>query len=77
MLPEGEARNDQLHTELIAAIEISEEELRQLAKNRAQLAFSLMTTENPGLKDRITLGDIKTVEAGKEGVPLDVELRIK
>jgi hypothetical protein len=77
MLPEGEARNDQLHTELIAAIEISEEELRQLAKNRAQLAFSLMTTENPGLKDRINFGDIKTVEAGKEGVPLDVELRIK
>ena len=76
-LPEGEARNEQLHAELVAAIEISEDELRQLAKNRAQAAFSLMAKENSSLKERITLGDIKTVGAGKEGVPLDVELGIK
>ena len=36
-----------------------------------------MVKENPSLKDRITIGDVKAVEAGKEGIPLDVELRIK
>ena len=76
-LPEGEARNEQLHTELIAAIDISEDELKQLAKNRAQVAYGLMAKENPSLRDRITVGDIKAAQAGKEGVPLDVELRIK
>ena len=76
-LPDGEARNEQLHNELIAGIDITEGELRDLAKNRAKLAYELMVKADPSLKDRITIGDVKTVEAGKEGVPLDVEIRIK
>ena len=76
-LPEGDARNEQLHAELIASIEITEDELKQLAKNRAQTAYDLMVKENLGLKDRISLGEVKAVGANKEGVPLDVELRIK
>ncbi len=77
MLPDGEARNEQLHNELIAGIDISDAELRALAKSRAQNAYELMVKENSSLKDRIAIGDVKTVEAGKEGIPLDVEIRIK
>ncbi len=77
MLPDGEARNEQLHAELIAGIEINDTELKALAKSRAQNAYAMMLKENPSLKDRSTVGEVKPVEAGKEGVPLDVELRIK
>ncbi|MFM1760045.1 MAG: hypothetical protein RLY75_1316 [Pseudomonadota bacterium] len=76
-LPEGAARNEQLHAELIASIAVTDEDLRTLAKNRATLASDLMVKSNPALKDRINLGEVKTVSAGKEGIPLEVELRIK
>ena len=76
-LPEGAARNEQLHTELIASIPVTDEDLKNLAKNRAKLALSFMVKANPELKDRISLGEVKTVSSGKEGVPLEVEVRIK
>lgn len=76
-LPDGESRNEQLHNELIAGIEVTDGELKDLAKSRARLAYDLMAKANPGLKDRIQVGDVKAVEAGKEGIPLDVEIRIK
>ena len=76
-LPDGERRNEQLHNELIAGIEITDSELKELAKARAKAAYGFMIKSDPSLKDRIQLGDVKTVEAGKEGIPLDVEIRIK
>ncbi len=76
-LPEGAARNEQLHAELIASIRVTDDDLRALAKNRAKLAQSLMVKSNPGLSDRIGLGEVKAVSAVKEGIPLEVELRIK
>ena len=76
-LPDGAARNEQLHAELIASIPVTEEDLKSLAKNRAKLAQSLMVKSNPGLNGRISLGEVKTVSAVKEGVPLEVEVRIK
>lgn len=76
-LPEGAARNEQLHAELIASIPVTEEDLKALAKNRAKLAQNFMVKSNPGLNDRISLGEVKAVSAGKEGVPLEVEVRIK
>ncbi|WP_255538649.1 DUF748 domain-containing protein [Polynucleobacter sp. Tro8-14-1] len=76
-LPDGEKRNEQLHEELIAGIGITDAELQELAKNRAMMAYGFMVKADPSLKDRIQLGDVKTVEAGKEGIPLDVEIRIK
>jgi len=76
-LPDGEARNQQLRTELIADIDVTDAQLKELAKTRATIAYDLMVKANPVLKDRITVGDVKSVEAGKEGVPLDVEIRIK
>jgi hypothetical protein len=76
-LSDGESRNEQLHNELIAGIEVTDGELKDLAKSRARLAYDLMAKANPGLKDRIQVGDVKAVEAGKEGIPLDVEIRIK
>ncbi len=76
-LPDGAERNERLHTELIASIPVTAEDLTNLAKNRAKLALSFMVKSNPALKDRISLGEVKTVTAGKEGVPLEVEVRIK
>lgn len=76
-LPDGEARNEQLHKELIAGIEVNDAELKDLAKARAKLANDLMVKSNPALNDRVQLGEVKTTEAGKEGIPLDVQIRIK
>jgi hypothetical protein len=76
-LPDGAERNEQLHAELIASIPVTEDDLKSLAKNRAKLAQSLMVKSNPGLNDRISLGEVKAVSAGREGVPLEVEVRIK
>jgi hypothetical protein len=77
MLPDGEARNQQLRLELIADIDVSDAQLKELAKSRATIAYDLMIKANPALKDRIAIGEVKSVEAGKEGVPLEVEIRIK
>lgn len=76
-LPEGEQRNEQLHDELIAGIEVTELELKELARSRAQTSFEFMVKADSGLRERITLGEVKTTEAGKEGIPLDIEIRIK
>ena len=76
-LPDGEARNQQLRNELIADIEVTDAQLKELAKNRALIAYDFMIKANPNLKDRIAIGEVKSVEAGKEGIPLDVEIRIK
>lgn len=76
-LPEGVARNEQLYSELIASISITEEELKTLAKNRAMLAQGLMVKSHPELIDRISLGEVKTIGANKDGAPLEVEVRIK
>jgi hypothetical protein len=66
-----------LYAEFIASISISDEDLKTLAKNRAKLAQSLMVKNNPELMDRISLGEVKTIGANKEGTPLEVEVRIK
>ena len=76
-LPDGAARNEQLRAELIASIPVTDEDLRNLAKKRAKLAQGFMVKSNPALQERIGLGEVKTVSAGKEGVPLEVEVRIK
>ena len=77
MLPDGEKRDEQLHEELIAGIEVTDAELQELAKSRAKMAYSFMVKADSGLKERIQIRDVKVVEAGKEGIPLDVEIRIK
>ena len=76
-LPEGAARNEQLHAELIASIPVTEADLKALAANRAKLAQDFMVKGSPALVERISLGEVKTANAGKEGVPLEVEVRIK
>jgi hypothetical protein len=76
-LSDGDARNQQLRKELIADMNVTDVQLKELAKNRAVTAYGLMIKANPSLKDRITMGDVKSVEAGKEGVPIDVVVRIK
>lgn len=77
MLSEGDARNEQLRNELIAAMEITDIELRELALNRAKLATQIMIKDNAALSERIRVGEVKAVAAEKEGIPLEVEVRIK
>jgi hypothetical protein len=76
-LPDGKERNEQLHAELIAGIPVTEVDLKSLANGRSKLALELMIKNNPNLVGRIALGEIKTVNSGKDGVPLEVEVRIK
>ncbi|WP_087910172.1 DUF748 domain-containing protein [Polynucleobacter hirudinilacicola] len=77
MLPDNEQRNEQLHAELIAGTEITDAELRELAHERAKIAYGYMIKADPSLKERIQMGEVRAVGAGKEGIPLDVEVRIK
>jgi hypothetical protein len=76
-LPDGRERNEQLHAELIASIPVTEGDLKSLANGRSKLALELMIKNNPNLVGRIALGEVKTVNSGKDGVPLEVEVRIK
>jgi hypothetical protein len=76
-LSDGEARNAQLRADLIASIPVTESDLKALAVKRAKSASELIAKNNPSLASRIVLGDVKQVSASKEGVPLQVELRIK
>ena len=77
MLPEGDARSEQLRNELISAMDVTDAELRDLAANRAKLAIQIMIKDNAPLSERIKAGEVKTVSAEKEGIPLEVEVRIK
>ena len=76
-LPDGDARNQQLRAELIADMSVTDAQLKELAKSRVTTAYGFMIKANPTLKDRIAMGDVKSVETGKEGVPIDVVVRIK
>ena len=76
-LPDDVARSEQLRAELIASMPVTENELKVLAKQRADLALEMMTKNNPGLKERIVLTEVKAANAPKEGAPLEVEVRIK
>jgi hypothetical protein len=58
-------------------MEITELSLMELARSRAQVSYELMIKADPSLKERITLGEVKAVEASKEGIPLDINIRIK
>jgi hypothetical protein len=77
LLPDDDVRNEQLRNELIASIVVTDEQLASLAKNRAKLAQALLTKNNPTLAERIQVGEVRAVLSNKDGVPLEVELRIK
>ena len=47
------------------------------AHERAKIAYGYMIKADPSLKERIQMGEVRAVGAGKEGIPLDVEVRIK
>ena len=76
-LPDNQARNEQLRSELIASMVITENDLHTLGVNRAKLAKDLLVKNHPSLDSRIQVVETKTVKAEKEGIPLEVDLRIK
>ena len=41
------------------------------------ICYLLLVKGNPDLSDRIGLGEVNIVSAGRGGIPLEVELRIK
>ena len=77
MLPDNEARYQQLRDELIEAYAASDDDLKALAGERSKTAKEIMVKGNPGLNERIELGDAQEISSNKDGVPLLVQLKIK
>ncbi len=77
MLPDNEARYQQLRDELIEAYAASDDDLKALAGERSKTAKEIMVKGNPGLNERIEFGDAQEISSNKDGVPLLVQLKIK
>lgn len=73
--PSGAALGKLLREELIAAQNITDASLQQLAKQRAVNARAAMVKTDPALQERIQLGEPVKVSAGRDGVPLEVKLK--
>lgn len=73
--PSGAALGKLLRDELIAAQNITDASLQQLAKQRAANARAAMVKTDPALQERIQLGEPVKVSAGRDGVPLEVKLK--
>ena len=75
-LPDNADRDTQLRQELIQSYSISDEQLRQLATQRANAVKSRLLTVDARLADRVSIGDPETVSAGDGGVPLRVSIEM-
>ena len=77
MLSDNEERYQKLRDELIEAYSATDDDLKALAAERSKTAKDIMMKGNPGLNERIELGDVQEVNSNKDGVPLLVQLKIK
>lgn len=73
-LPDNAERDNQLRQELIASYKISDEQLKQLAAQRAEAVKAKLLSVDKGLADRITIGDPETVSADESRIPLRVQI---
>ena len=73
-LPDTPERDAQLRQELIDSYKIGDDQLKQLAAQRADAVKARLVAVEAPLADRITIGDIETVTADKAGVPIKVVL---
>jgi len=73
-LPDNADRDSQLRQEMIQGIKISDDQLKQLATERANAVKTKLLAVDPKLSDRVSIGDAVSVSASDAGVPLSVEL---
>ena len=73
-LPDNAERDAQLRQELIASYKITDEQLKQLAAQRADAVKAKLISGDAKLVDRVTIGDPETVSASEAGVPINVVL---
>jgi len=73
-LPDNADRDTQLRQELIASYKITDEQLKQLAAQRADAVKAKLIGGDGKLVDRISIGDPETVSASDAGVPINVVL---
>ena len=74
MLPDNEARYQQLRSELIQSYSIGNAELVELASARAKNAKDLMTKLDPSIANRIVVSQPKELSANQDGVPLGLQM---
>jgi hypothetical protein len=73
-LPDNADRDSQFRQEMIQGIKISDDQLKQLATERANAVKTKLLAVDPKLSDRVSIGDAVSVSASDAGVPLSVEL---
>ncbi len=73
-LPDNAERDNQLRQELIASYKISDEQLKQLAVQRATAVKARLLKVDGQLGERMTIGDPEMVSAYEVGIPIRVNL---
>jgi hypothetical protein len=73
-LPDNPERDIQLRQELMQSYKITDEQLKQLAAQRADAVKARLLSVDAKLAERITIGDAEAVSADSAGVPLRVTL---
>ncbi|MGV1016722.1 MAG: DUF748 domain-containing protein [Fluviibacter phosphoraccumulans] len=73
-LPDNPERDTQLRQELMQSYKITDEQLMQLAAQRAEAVKARLLSVDAKLAERITIGDAEAVSADSAGVPLRVTL---
>ncbi len=72
--PDSAERDAMLRQELIQNYKITDEQLKQLAGQRAEAVKRKLLAGDGKLADRISIGDPETVSAGDAGIPVRVNL---
>lgn len=73
-LPDNAERDTQLRQELIQSYKITDEQLKQLAAQRADAVKRKLLAGDGKLADRVVIGDPESVSADNAGVPIKVTL---
>lgn len=73
-LPDNADRDNQLRQELIASYKISDEQLKQLAAQRAEAVKAKLLSVDKNLSERVSIGDPETVSADESRIPLRVQI---
>lgn len=73
-LPDNAERDNQLRQELISSYKISDEQLKQLAAQRAEAVKAKLLSVDKNLSERISIGDPETVSADESRIPLRVQI---
>lgn len=73
-LPDNTERDNQLRQELIASYKIGDEQLKQLAAQRAEAVKAKLLSVDQALAERISIGDPETVSADESRIPLRVQI---